>query len=70
LQLLLFPWLHIKNVILGATLFGWNNATAVLGKNYTIGNQPGVVGQYLIVQMNSTVTTTISMANFEVLAGI
>jgi hypothetical protein len=53
----------------GATLFGWNSVTAVLGKNYTIGNQPGVVGQYLILQLNTTINATISMAEIEVLAG-
>ena len=55
--------------ISGATFFGWLNEPGVLGKRYTIGNQPGVVGQYLLIQLNSTFLSTLTFAEVEVKAG-
>ena len=60
---------YCKLYILGDTFFGWLNEPGVLGKRYTIGNQPGVVGQYLLIQLNSTVLSTLTFAEVEVKAG-
>jgi len=46
-----------------------NNDTGVLGANYTIGNQPGVVGNTIIIQLNSKVPSTLSLAEIEVRVG-
>ena len=53
----------------GGTFFGMNNEKGVLGGNYTIGNQPGVVGNYIIIQLTSTVLGTLSLAEIEIKAG-
>ena len=46
-----------------------NNETGVTGRNYTISNQPGVVGSFLLIQMNSAVLSTLSLAEIQVKAG-
>jgi hypothetical protein len=65
----IFPEMSYYFQCVGGTLFGVNNDTGVLGANYTIGNQPGVVGNTLIIQLNSKVLSTLSFAEIEVRVG-
>jgi hypothetical protein len=50
-------------------LFGINNDSGVIGKNFTIGHQPGVVGRLILIQLNSNVPSTLSFAEVEIKAG-
>jgi hypothetical protein len=48
-----------------------NTEAGVLGKNYTIGHQPGIVGTYLLIQaIRNTTSAVLSPAEISVKAGI